>query len=48
MEARGQTPSTVLGTLHYAARWPGNTHTGADYVLPRGGSIGSFHTYALE
>lgn len=48
MEARGQTPSTVLGTLHYGARWPANTHTGADYVLPRGGSIADFHTYAVE
>jgi beta-glucanase (GH16 family) len=48
MEARGQTPSTVLGTLHYGAQWPGNTHTGADYVLPHGGSIADFHTYALE
>jgi beta-glucanase (GH16 family) len=48
MEARGQTPSTVLGTLHYGARWPDNTHTGADYLLPRGGSIADFHTYAVE
>lgn len=48
MEARGQTPSTVLGTLHYGGRWPANTYTGADYVLPRGGSIADFHTYAVE
>jgi len=24
MEARGQVPTTVLGTLHYGARWPKN------------------------
>jgi beta-glucanase (GH16 family) len=38
----------VLGTLHYGASWPDNTHTGADYVLPRGGSIADFHIYAVE
>jgi beta-glucanase (GH16 family) len=48
MEARGQTPSTVLGTLHYGSRWPQNAFTSADYVLPRGGSIADFHTYAVE
>ncbi len=48
MEARGQTPATVLGTLHYGARWPHNTFTGKDYVLPRGGSIADFHVYAVE
>lgn len=48
MEARGQTPSTVLGTLHYGARWPHNTFSGSDYILPNGGSIADFHTYAIE
>lgn len=48
MEARGQTPTTVLGTLHYGSRWPHNTHSGMDYVLPRGGTIEDFHTYAVE
>ncbi len=48
MEARGQTPTTVLGTLHYGARWPHNTFTGADYILPRQGTIADFHTYAVE
>lgn len=48
MEARGQTPSTVLGTLHYGARWPANTYTGKDYILPRHGSIGDFHVYAVD
>ncbi|MBC7842741.1 MAG: glycoside hydrolase family 16 protein [Gemmatimonadaceae bacterium] len=48
MEARGQTPSTVLGTLHYGGRFPANTHTTVDYILPRGGSIADFHVYAVE
>jgi beta-glucanase (GH16 family) len=48
MEARGQHPDTVLGTLHYGARWPHNTYKGADYALPNGGSINDFHVYALE
>ena len=48
MEARGQHPDTVLGTLHYGGRWPQNTHTGQDYALPRRGTISEFHVYALE
>lgn len=48
MEARGQTPSTVLGTLHYGAQWPHNVHSGADYILPRAGTIAEWHTYAVE
>ena len=35
MEARGQEPTKVLGTLHYGGGWPTNTHEGKDYVLPR-------------
>lgn len=48
MEARGQTPSTVLGTLHYGGRFPANTHTSVDYILPHRGSTADFHTYAVE
>jgi beta-glucanase (GH16 family) len=48
MEARGQTPATVLGTLHYGDRFPGNVHTGQDYVLPHDGMISTFHRYAVE
>jgi beta-glucanase (GH16 family) len=48
MEARGQEPTKVLGTLHYGSAWPANVHTGKDYVLPRGGSIADFHVYAVE
>jgi beta-glucanase (GH16 family) len=48
MEARGQEPSKVLGTLHFGSAWPGNSHVGRDYVLPHQGSIAEFHVYALE
>ena len=48
VEARGQEPGKVLGTLHYGAPAPGNTHAGADYVLPDRGTIADFHEYALE
>lgn len=48
MEARGQEPNKVLGTLHYGSRPPANTHTGMDYILPDKGTIADFHVYALE
>ncbi len=48
MEARGQEPTKVLGTLHFGSRWPANTHVSKDYVLPDKGSIADFHVYALE
>ena len=49
MEARGQNPREVLGTLHFGAGWPGNAHQGATYRLPEaGGGIDAFHVYALE
>jgi beta-glucanase (GH16 family) len=48
MEARGQEPTKVLGTLHFGTRWPANTHTSKDYVLPDRGTIADFHVYALE
>jgi beta-glucanase (GH16 family) len=48
MEARGQEPSKVLGTLHFGNRWPSNTHVSKEYVFPRGGTIADFHIYALE
>jgi beta-glucanase (GH16 family) len=48
MEARGQEPTKVLGTLHFGARWPANAHAGREYVLPGGGTIAEFHVYALE
>jgi beta-glucanase (GH16 family) len=48
VEARGQEPGKVLGTLHYGAPAPRNTHTGKDYVLPGNSTIADFHVYALE
>ncbi len=48
MEARGQEPTKVLGTLHFGSRWPANTHESRDYVLPGGGTIADFHVYAVE
>lgn len=48
MEARGQEPDKVVGTLHYGSHWPANAHTGKDYVLPNHGTIADFHVYSLE
>jgi beta-glucanase (GH16 family) len=48
MEARGQEPTRVLGTLHFGARWPANVHVSKEYVLPKGGTIADFHVYAVE
>jgi beta-glucanase (GH16 family) len=48
MEARGQEPTKVLGTLHYGSRWPANLHTSRDYVLPNKETFAEFHVYALE
>lgn len=48
MEARGQEPGKVLGTLHYGGRWPANAHSGGESVFPSGQSIADFHVYAVE
>jgi len=48
MEARGQNPTVVLGTLHYGAQWPDNVHSGMDYTLPNNGRISDWHVYAIE
>ncbi|HYT92697.1 MAG TPA: glycoside hydrolase family 16 protein [Gemmataceae bacterium] len=48
VEAKGQDPAKVLGTLHYGSRWPHNTHTSKTYDFPPGGSIADFHVYVLE
>jgi len=48
MEARGQEPNKVLGTLHYGSKWPNNVNTGKDFVFPKETSIADFHIYALE
>ena len=48
MEARGQEPTKVLGTLHYGGRWPSNTETSKTYELPEKGTIADYHVYAVE
>ena len=48
MEARGQDPTRILGTLHFGSRGPAHAHASREYVLPRGGSIADFHVYVLE
>jgi autotransporter-associated beta strand protein len=48
MEARGQQPDRVHGTIHYGGAWPNNTWSESTRMLPAGQSIASFHTYALE
>jgi beta-glucanase (GH16 family) len=48
MEAKGQEPTKVLGTLHFGSRWPANTHISKDYILPERGTIADFHLYSLE
>jgi beta-glucanase (GH16 family) len=48
LEARGQEPTKILGTLHYGSRWPANTEGSKDYTLPRGETIADYHLYALE
>jgi beta-glucanase (GH16 family) len=48
MEARGQNPSHVLGTILYGSRSPGDEFTQADYTLPDHGTVADFHVYALE
>lgn len=48
LEARGQEPGKVLGTIHFGGRWPANAHATEEYVLPAGGTIADFHVYAVE
>jgi len=48
MEARGQQPGRVEGTIHYGGSWPANTQSGSIYTFPGGQSISAFNTYALE
>lgn len=48
MEARGHEPNKVLGTLHYGARWPANTHSSREFVFSEGRGIAEYHVYAIE
>ena len=48
MEAKGQEPTKVLGTLHFGVRWPGNIYSNGEVDFPRGETISEFHNYAVE
>ncbi|AWM39019.1 Glucan endo-1,3-beta-glucosidase A1 precursor [Gemmata obscuriglobus] len=48
MEAKGQEPTKVLGTLHYGSRWPNNAHASKTYTFPDQGTITDYHVYAVE
>jgi beta-glucanase (GH16 family) len=48
LEARGQEPTKVLGTLHFGSRWPANAEASKEYILPNGGTIADFHVYTME
>jgi beta-glucanase (GH16 family) len=48
MEARGQEPGKVLGTIHYGSKWPVNAESSKDYVFPEKRTIADFHVYAVE
>jgi beta-glucanase (GH16 family) len=48
LEARGQEPTKILGTIHYGGRWPVNTESSKDFTFPKGQSIADFHVYAIE
>jgi beta-glucanase (GH16 family) len=48
LEARGQEPTKVLGTIHFGSRWPLNAQASKDYVLPANATFADFHLYSLE
>lgn len=48
LEARGQNPHEILGTLHYGGQWPDNEHSGETFKLPGGQTIADFHVYTIE
>jgi beta-glucanase (GH16 family) len=48
LEARGQEPNKILGTLHFGSRWPANALKENNILLPNNGTISDFHTYAIE
>ncbi len=47
VEARGQDPTRVIGSLHFGSRWPANTHVSSHHSLPDS-TIAEFHIYAVE
>lgn len=43
----GGRENTILGTLHFGARWPDNRQAGSEFAFPPV-LDGGFHTYAIE
>lgn len=43
----GGREDTILGTLHFGGKWPGNLHKGEEAAFPEV-LDGGFHTYAVE
>jgi beta-glucanase (GH16 family) len=48
MEAKGQEPNRVHGTIHFGGKWPVNTEATKAFDLPEKGTITDFHVYAVE
>lgn len=48
LEARGQEPNKILGTIHFGGKWPTNAHASHEHVFPAGGTIADFHVYGVE
>jgi beta-glucanase (GH16 family) len=48
LEARGQEPRKILGTIHFGGRWPANAHASKEHLFAEGTTIAEFHTYAVE
>jgi hypothetical protein len=48
LEARGQEPGKILGTLHHGGPCPVNIEGTRDDLLPSRGTIADFHVYSLE
>lgn len=47
MEAVGQKPSGIFGTIHFGSTWPYNKYEKTDYAFTQG-NISDFHVYSLE
>lgn len=48
MEAVGQNPGQVNGTIHYGGQWPNNVYSGGTYTYTDGTTIATEHLYAIE
>ena len=48
MEAVGQNPGQVNGTIHYGGQWPNNVYSGGTHKFTDGTTIAAEHLYAVE